>query len=87
MISIDRLFLTTHCDVCINVKNRIIKDKYEKICYLFRCLTDNNEWNNEQIYLKLPQFTYITHGPFVSVQECIRKFKETRHSRYIYQMS
>ena len=46
-----------------------------------------NEWNNEQIYLKLPQFTYITHGPFVSVQECIRKFKETRHSRYIYQMS
>ena len=40
MISIDRLFLTTHCDVCINVKNRIIKDKYEKICYLFRCLTD-----------------------------------------------
>ena len=46
-----------------------------------------NEWNNEQIYLKLPQFTYITHGPFVSIQERIRKFKETRHPRYIYQMS
>ena len=37
-----------------------------------------------EMYLKQPGFTYSACGPFTNNEEKIRKFKETRDSRYIY---
>ena len=38
-----------------------------------------------EIHLRRPGFTYSACGPFTKSQERIKKFKETRDSRYIYQ--
>ena len=35
--------------------------------------------------LRQPGFTYSACGPFTKNKERIQKFKETDHSRYIYQ--
>ena len=38
-----------------------------------------------EIHLRRPGFTYSACGPFTKSKERIKKFKETRDSRYIYQ--
>ena len=37
-----------------------------------------------EMHLKQPGFTYSACGPFTKNKDRIRKFKETRDSRYIY---
>ena len=38
-----------------------------------------------EMHLKQPGFTYSACGPFTKNKESIKRFKETRDSRYIYQ--
>ena len=38
-----------------------------------------------EMHLRQPVFTYSLCGPFTENKEKIKKFKETRDSRYIYQ--
>ena len=38
-----------------------------------------------EMHLKQPEFTYSACGPFTKNKESIKRFKETRDSRYIYQ--
>ena len=38
-----------------------------------------------EMHLRQPGFTYSACGPFTKYKERIKKFKETWHSRYIYQ--
>ena len=38
-----------------------------------------------EIHLRQPGFTYSAYGPFTKNKERIKKFKEIRDSRYIYQ--
>ena len=38
-----------------------------------------------EIHLRQLEFTYSTCRPFTKIKERIQKFKETGHSRYIYQ--
>ena len=38
-----------------------------------------------EMHLRQPGFTYSSCGPFTENKEKIKKFKETGHSRYIYQ--
>ena len=37
-----------------------------------------------EMHLKQPRFTYSACGPFTKNKQRIKKFKETRDSRYIY---
>ena len=38
-----------------------------------------------EMYLRQPEFTYSTCGPFIKNKERIQKFNETGDSRHIYQ--
>ena len=38
-----------------------------------------------EMHLRQPGFTYSSCGPFTENKGKIKKFKETRHSRYTYQ--
>ena len=38
-----------------------------------------------EMYLRQPEFTYSTCGPFTKNKERIQKFNETGDSRHIYQ--
>ena len=40
-----------------------------------------------EMHLRHPGFTYSAYGPFTKNKGRIKKFKETRDSRYIYQMN
>ena len=37
------------------------------------------------MHLREPEFTYSACGPFTKNKEVIKKFKETKDSRHIYQ--
>ena len=41
--------------------------------------------NMPKMHLKQPRFKYNACGPFTKNKETIKKIKETRNSRYIYQ--
>ena len=38
------------------------------------------------VYLRQPGFTFNAYGPFTKKNKRSQKFKETRDSRYIYQI-
>ena len=61
---------------------KVARTKNGRIMLLSKCVVCDHE---KALNLRQPGFTYSACGPFIKNKERIQKFKDTGHSRYIYQ--